>query len=216
MSSACVACAADRERELAVARSIEHFAPSAGTGTVPGEGGSSRPADIIELVMEDHRRIRRLREALSDAVRYSGGSGPGWMVAHAWQRLSGLLEVHARAEEEICYLPMFGSSPQAIRRMREAVGDHDDIREAIGEASLQRAGSTLWWRAVRAGLAASSAHLERAERGMLTHCELTASQRLELGRQWSAFIAAWRQDAGPRPAGDPARERPARPSDASS
>ena len=89
--------------------------------------------------MEDHRRIRRLREALSNAVRYSGGSGPGWMVAHAWQRLSGLLEVHARAEEEICYLPMFGSSPQAIRRMREAVGDHDDIREAIGEASLQRA-----------------------------------------------------------------------------
>ena len=89
--------------------------------------------------MADHRRIRRLREALSDAVRYSGGSGPDWIVAHAWQRLSGLLEVHVRAEEEICYLPMFGSGSQAIKRIRDAVSDHDDIREAVGEASLQRA-----------------------------------------------------------------------------
>lgn len=166
--------------------------------------------------MADHRRIRRLREALSNAVRYGGGSGPDWILAHVWQRLSGLLEVHVRAEEEICYLPMFGSGSQAIKRIRDAVSDHDDIREAVGEASLQRAGSSLWWRAVRAALAASSEHLEREERGVLAHCELTASQRLELGRQWSAFIAAWRQDADTRPAGDPARECAARPSGGSS
>jgi hypothetical protein len=110
----------------AVAKSTQPLARSARTGTVLSAGGS-RPADIIELIMADHRRVRRLREALSDTARYSGGSGSDRMLAHVWQRLSGLLEVHARAEEEICYLPMFGSTPQAIKRMRDAVGDHDDI-----------------------------------------------------------------------------------------
>lgn len=36
-------------------------------------------ADIIELIMADHRRIRRLCRALDDAVRWERDSGPGWM-----------------------------------------------------------------------------------------------------------------------------------------
>ena len=86
--------------------------------------------------------------------------------------------------------------------MREAIADHDDIREAVSEASRQPAGSALWWRAVRAALAASTGYLDHEERGVLAHCllRLTMSRRLELGRQWSAFIAAWAQDATLRPA----------------
>jgi hypothetical protein len=149
--------------------------------------------------MADHRRIRRLCDALDDAVRRSDDPGRDPMPAHLWHRLAGLLEVHTLAEEELCYLPMFGCSPQAAWDRREAISAHEDIREAIREASLQRAGSPLWWRAVRAVLAASAEHLDHEERDLLPLClaRLTMSKRRELGRQWPAFIAAWTLDAGP-------------------
>lgn len=160
--------------------------------------------DIAELIMADHRRIRRLREALEDAVRCSGGSGPDWVLAHSWQRLAGLLEAHARAEEEVCYLPMFGCGPHAAQQWREAIADHDDIREAVSEASLQPVGSALWWRAVRGALATTAGHLDREECGVLASGlpRLTMSQRRELGRQWCAFIAASAQDAVPEAGSD--------------
>jgi AcrR family transcriptional regulator len=148
--------------------------------------------------MADHRRIRRLREALYDALRFGGESDPESVLAHVWQRLASLLEVHARAEEEICFLPMSGSGPAAAARIRDAVCDHDDIREAISEASLQRVGSAPWWRAVRAALGVSAEHLEREERDVLACCGLTESQRFGLGREWAGFVAALRQDVNPR------------------
>lgn len=153
-------------------------------------------ADVLELIMADHRRIRRLRETLDHAIRHSDQYRSEWILAPAWQRLSDLLEAHARAEEEICYLSMF-SGPQAAERRREAIADHGDIREAVGEASLQRTGSALWWRAVRSALAATVDHFDREERGVLADYlpGLTITRRRELGRQWLAFTAAWRQDA---------------------
>lgn len=42
-----------------------------------------------------------------------------------------------------------GSHPEEWRR--DAVADHEDIREAIGETKLQPIGSALWWRSARAG-----------------------------------------------------------------
>jgi hypothetical protein len=170
-----------------------HFAPPEGKRALiaPAAG---RPADVIELIMADHRRIRRLREALYDAVRCTGDYGENWMLAHVWQRLADLLEVHETAEEEVCFLSLFGSGPRAAELMHRAVADHDDIREALKEASLQQAGSALWWRAVTAVLSCNAEHLEREER-ILARCKLTISQRRELGRRWSAFTVAWTDDA---------------------
>jgi hypothetical protein len=90
--------------------------------------------------MADHRRIRRLCQALDDAARWSGDADPGSMPGHVWERLAGLLEEHTRAEEEICYLPMLSRLPHATQCRQEAIADHDDIREAISEAALQRVG----------------------------------------------------------------------------
>lgn len=182
-----------------MARLTQQQPASPGRTYASATAGGSRPAeDVIELIMADHRRIRRLREALYDALRFGGESDPESVVAHVWQRLASLLEVHVRAEEEICFLPMSGSGPGAAR-IRDAVCDHDDIREAISEASLQRVGSAPWWRAVRAALAASAEHLEREERDVLACCGLTESQRFGLGREWAGFVAAWRQDVNPGP-----------------
>jgi len=90
--------------------------------------------------------------------------------------------VHTQAEEHICYLPMFRSGPRATERMREPVADHNDIREIIGEASMQPVGSAPRWRAVRTVLTVSAEHLEREERDILPDCllGLTMSRRKEL------------------------------------
>ncbi len=163
------------------------------------------PADVIELIMADHRRIRRFREVLDDAVRGGPASGSGWMLAHVWQRATDLLGSHTRAEEEICYLTMFGPGSRLGEWRREAVADHDDIREAIEEALLQPVGSALWWNAARAALAASADHLKCEERDMLVSWlpRLTMRRRLELGHQWLGFVAARRLELAP--AGGPAR-----------
>ena len=162
------------------------------------------PADVIELIMADHRRIRRFRAVLDDAVRGGSASGSAWVLAHVWDRLTGLLDTHTRAEEEICYLPMFGSGPSLGEWRQDAIADHDDIREAIAETLLQPPGSALWWRAARDALAAATDHLDREEDAMLAGWlpRLTTARRLELGRQWLAFVAAWREELAQ--ASDPA------------
>lgn len=166
------------------------------------------PADVIALIMADHRRIRRFREVLDDAARGGPAPGSGWMLAHVWERVTDLLGSHTRAEEEICYLPMFGPGSRLGKCRRDAVADHDDIREAIEEALLQPVGSALWWNAARAALAASVDHLNREERDILVSWlpQLTMRRRLELGRQWRGFVAARRLEQAP--AGDVARRTP--------
>jgi hypothetical protein len=161
--------------------------------------------DIIELVMADHRRIRRLCAALQDAARHPGDPDPGWTPVHLWQRLADLLIAHFEAEEEICHLSMVRFVTRAAQRLRETVADHDDIRGAVEEASLQLAGSTPWWRTVRAAVAASVEHLDREESDVLADClpRLTWSQRMMLGHQWSAFIAARTQDSVHQPCASP-------------
>jgi hypothetical protein len=174
----------------------QHRRPSGDARIVPAPR-AGQAVDVIELITADHRRIRRLRNALCDAVPYSDDHSSGWVLAPLWQRTADLLEVHCRAEEEICYLSMFGSGPQAAERRRQAIADHDDILEAVGEASLHCVGSALWWRAVKVALTVGAEHVDREERGVLADWQLRSpmNRRRELGRQWSAFIAAWTQEA---------------------
>jgi Hemerythrin HHE cation binding domain len=187
-SSVCVAMTLTRNGARMTGPAHPYLGPSGETGPVP--------ADVIELIMADHRRIGRLSDVLYDAARRDGGRSPDWIPGHVWQRLADLLVIHTRAEEQICYLSMFGSGARAAEQMRDSVADHDDIREVIGEASVQSVGSVPWWRAVRTVIAVSAEHLEREERDILPGCllELTMSRRKELGGQWCAFIAAWRRD----------------------
>jgi hypothetical protein len=150
----------------------------------------------VELIMADHRRIRRLSEALRDAARGNGNSGPAW-TTDVWHRLTELLATHFEAEEEISYLPMFKVCPHPAKRRQDALADHDDIREAVDEASLHAVGSAQWWRSVRAALTATAEHIDREENELLAEClpKLTRSQRRILGRQWLAFIAARARDS---------------------
>jgi Hemerythrin HHE cation binding domain len=180
----------------------QHPGESDATRHIPIPGaGASRQADIIELILADHRRISRLCAVLYDTARYDDGPRPDWMPGHVWQRLADLLVAHTQAEEETCYLPLFGTGAQATERMRYSIADHDDIREIIAEAAVQPAGSAAWWRTVRTVMAVSAEHLEREERDVLPSClpGLSMRRRKELGRHWCAYMAAWRSDATLRP-----------------
>ena len=165
---------------------------------IPG-AGASRQADIIELILADHRRIGRLCDAMYDTARYAGDPRPDWVLGHVWQRLADLLVAHTHAEEEFCYLPLFGTGAQATERLRDSIADHDHIRGTIGEAAVQPVGSAAWWRTVRTVMTVSAEHLEHEERDVLPVWlpGLSMSRRKELGRQWCAFMAAWRPDATP-------------------
>lgn len=158
-----------------------------------------RTADIMDLIMADHRRIRRLRDALYDAARHAGSSAPEWVPVHVWQRFTGLLMAHFRTEEDVCYLPMAKAAADAAADagadaagQRQAMADHSDIRRAIAAAALQPAGSAPWWRAVTVALTTSMDHLDREESGFLADClsRMTPDQRRMLGRQWMVLAAA--------------------------
>ena len=150
-------------------------------------------ADIIEMILIDHRRIRCLTAVLEMAHGHWLGPHRNWALTSVWDQLVDLLEMHTSAEEEICYLPMFGRSESAGGRLADAVADHADIREAADEARLQPAGSALWWLAVDSALSACADHLSREESGVLAAFADRAGPALRqaLGHQWSAFRTAW-------------------------
>lgn len=162
---------------------------------VPGSGAGR--TDVVELALADHRRIRRLSQALDDGARWAARSGPGWVPAHVWQRLAELLLAHTLAEEAVCFPLASRSGSPGAAHARGMAADHRDLREAIAEAALQAAGSPAWWRAVRAVQADLPFHLDQEERGILAslRSQLATERRLELGRQWTAFVAAWTLDA---------------------
>lgn len=153
--------------------------------------------DVVELALADHRRIRRLSRSLDEGARWAARSGPEWIPGHVWQRLAELLQAHTLAEEEICYPLVSRCGPRPAAHARGLAADHRDIREAIAEAALRPAGSAAWWRSVRAVQADLPLHLAQEERGLLASLrkQLATERRLELGRQWTAFVAAWTLDA---------------------
>lgn len=161
-------------------------------------------ADIIELIVADHDRIRRLLSAVDDTARYQDDVCTGWPLVPVWRRFAELAELHFAAEEEICYLPAFGSDAAGIAGMQDAIADHDDIREAITETRLAACGSPAWWLAICAARGAALDHMTREERGVLASfsARVTPQTRRELGRDWARFLAARTRD------GKPARHQP--------
>jgi hypothetical protein len=150
-------------------------------------------ADIIDLILSDHQQIRRLTARLARAHRHPPQFCPDRAVARLWGQLADLLDMHTRAAEEICFLPMFGNGQAGTGQLEDAVADHADIREAAEMARLQPAGSGLWWLAVKSALSASAGHVNREEDGVLAAFAGRADPalRLALGRQWSTFCTAW-------------------------
>lgn len=122
--------------------------------------------DITAEILYQHDQQRRLF-ALLDEIE----PGDAGKLAAIWRRLAILLEVHAEAEERYFYpellqlgqgAPNDGDSPR--EETKDAIKDHNEIRDAIAAADRHAPGSDEWWQSVRAAEEANSDHMAEEER----------------------------------------------------
>jgi hypothetical protein len=121
--------------------------------------------DITELILTQHHEQRRafaLLDELPTTRTDSRPSGSGSTI---------LLEVHAKAEELYFYPRLLkvgtggGDAESAASETKDAIKDHNEIRDAIAEAAKHEVGSDGWWTAVRDADEANSDHMAEEERG---------------------------------------------------
>lgn len=142
-------------------------------------------ADITELILDDHETFRRRFAALDEV------DDPA-ELAEVWEPLAELLDVHAAAEEEIFYPELIQRGQDPVDETRDAVGDHNEIRDAVAEAARNPVGSDAWWQSVRAARVANSNHMAEEEDDALPDFRRHAAAALRdnLGRRFADFKAA--------------------------
>lgn len=140
--------------------------------------------DITSLILDDHERFRRAFAALDDL------DGPD-ELARAWAPLADLLDLHAAAEEAVFYPELIQRGADAEDETLDAVGDHNEIRDAVAETRRHPAGSAAWLKAVRQARTANSEHMAEEEDDALADFRKHADPGLreELGRKFLAFKA---------------------------
>jgi hypothetical protein len=138
--------------------------------------------DITQLIADDHveqRRLFALMEQLTPNDRDA--------LSAVWSRLRGLLDTHARAEELFFYPELLklgrgadGESPD--EETRDAIKDHNEIRDTAAAVDEQELGSPGWFKAVAGANKANSDHMAEEERQGLTdfrrHADLTLRHAL--------------------------------------
>src|SRR5579862_5078184 len=96
---------------------------------------------VTDLIRLDHIWFRSQFAAI-DAAR-----GDAAMLAALWAALSARLEVHAAAEETLFYPRLIRDDSDAVDDTKDAIKDHNDIRDAIRDALGHRVGDEVWWTA---------------------------------------------------------------------
>ncbi len=120
--------------------------------------------DITEMILEQHHEQRRMF-ALLDELRLVDSDA----LAAVWKRLKVLLEVHAEAEERYFYPRLqsvgHGAAGESVdSETKDAIKDHNDIRDAIAKADDQPVGADGWWQAVTEARISNSDHMAEEER----------------------------------------------------
>jgi Hemerythrin HHE cation binding domain len=151
----------------------------------------ARVSELGELIVTEHAQILRLFGALDDLARRGDSAVARLALSQVWARLASLLEVHTRAEEEICFPLVFGGGASTLDVVETATADHDDIRDAVAEARLLEAGSARWWQLISAIHTACTEHFASEEQGPLAQVygSLPPEKSKVLVRQWAAFAA---------------------------
>ncbi|MBC5811541.1 MAG: hemerythrin domain-containing protein [Candidatus Eremiobacteraeota bacterium] len=125
--------------------------------------------DITQLILDDHQEQRRLFAMLDQIERTDTAS-----IAAIWKRLSAFLEVHAAAEEELFYPALLklgkgvGHEKTPVPETKDAIKDHNDIRDAIAAVAKLDVGSDKWYDAVAKANKANGDHMAEEEREGLT------------------------------------------------
>lgn len=109
--------------------------------------------------------------------------------ASLWNPLADLLEVHAAAEEALSYPRLLREGSGGRGETRDAINDHNEIRDAVRRASGQTVACDEWWDAVLSARSANSDHMAEDERGSIADFRVNASagEREKLGLRWLNF-----------------------------
>lgn len=140
--------------------------------------------DICDLILDDHERFRRWFADLDEHRDADAATLRG-----IWQPLADLLDLHAVAEEELFYPELLKLGKNADEETDDAIGDHNDIRDAAHAAGGQEVGSTAWWESVLKAREENSTHMGEEEREALPDFRTHADQALResLGAKWLAY-----------------------------
>jgi Hemerythrin HHE cation binding domain len=148
--------------------------------------------DITQLILDDHAEQRRLFALLEQVDRADTGT-----LRAIWGRLAAFLDLHAQAEEEYFYPELLRVAVAARRAATaedetlDAIGDHNEIRDAVAAVAGHAVGSDEWLAAVAAANTANSDHMAEEEREGLTDFRRLASlqRRHDLGKAFASFEA---------------------------
>ncbi|MGQ0573363.1 MAG: hemerythrin domain-containing protein [Pseudonocardia sp.] len=139
--------------------------------------------DVVRLILDDHETFRR-RFAELDGLRDEPEA-----AGVLWAGLAALLEMHASAEEEHFYPTLLARVEGSEDETRDAVSDHDEIREGIRRAAAAEVGSDDWWAGIEAAREANDEHLAEEERDDLPDFLRAVGWELreELGAKFRSF-----------------------------
>jgi Hemerythrin HHE cation binding domain len=156
--------------------------------------------DITQLILDDHHEQRRLFAMLEEV-----DPADTVTLGDLWARLAAFLELHAQAEEEIFYPELLKVDRSAGRlgsgeeETLDAIGDHNEIRDAVAAVAPQEVGSSGWFAAVATANQVNGDHMAEEEREGLTDFRRFASLQLrhDLAVAFAAYEA--RHYAGVQP-----------------
>lgn len=138
--------------------------------------------DLDTLILSEHEAFRRAFTEI-DALTDVG------QLTQRWGDLAAQLEVHASAEEAIFYPELLHEVDDSEGDAKHAVGDHNDIREAVRACEQHEVGSDDWRTAFDNAREVTGDHLGEEERDVLPPFResVSAERRGELGMTWLAF-----------------------------
>lgn len=99
-------------------------------------------ADIIDLTQLGQLHVLRWQGWLGELGRSLGCTPPGPGLAATWDSVAALIDLHMRADDEICAPALYDRTPNGRMLDRESKDTHAEIGEMIAETSLQPPGST--------------------------------------------------------------------------
>lgn len=157
--------------------------------------------DITQLITDDHREQRRLFALIEDV-----GTSNNDALRAIWARLRALLDTHALAEERFFYPELLklgrGADHETpVGETRDAIKDHNEIRDAAERVDRFAAGSPGWFDAVGAVNKANGDHMAEEERQGLADFRRSAdiSLRHQIGISFLAFESDRLAGAGVKP-----------------
>ena len=152
--------------------------------------------DIVDCILADHDRQRRMFAALDEARDDKDALGK------IFKHLKDFLEAHAACEEKYFYPALLKhgkgavDSDSASETTEDAIDDHNKIAEAAEEAMKHEPGSKEWWKHVDQAHYQNSAHLAEEERQGLSDFRrhVSLEERTKLGVSYLAFESAHPSD----------------------